>query len=354
MSEVTTVDPATGAAAGHLPRRRTSTAPSQVLGAVHAAQPAWAARPVEERAELVRAVGAQLRETGRRPRRADDRRDGQADRRGPRRGGEVGDRLRLLRRPRSRLPRPAPGRDRGPPGAAGWRTSRIGVVLAVMPWNFPYWQVLRFAAPTLLAGNTAILKHSPNVTGSALAIERVFRDAGLPENVFRSIVVAEADVPDGEPGADRGRPDRRGEPDRQRAGRSGRGCRGRPGHQEEPAGARRLRSVRRPGRRRPRRGGRRRGEEPVHQLGAELPGRQALRGARGGGRASSAGGSPPPWRGCAWAIRRRRRRRSDRWPGGPARRARAAGAGLRGGRRRPCSPAARRWRAPAPTSRRPC
>jgi succinate-semialdehyde dehydrogenase / glutarate-semialdehyde dehydrogenase len=72
----------------------------------------------------------------------------------------------------------------------------LGVVLAVMPWNFPFWQVLRFAAPTLLAGNTAILKHSPNVTGCALAIQQVFRDAGLPADVFRSIVVAEPDVPE--------------------------------------------------------------------------------------------------------------------------------------------------------------
>lgn len=72
----------------------------------------------------------------------------------------------------------------------------IGVVLAIMPWNFPFWQVLRFAAPTLMAGNTALLKHSPNVTGCALAIEQVFRDAGLPANVFRTLVIAEADVPD--------------------------------------------------------------------------------------------------------------------------------------------------------------
>ncbi|NNN16383.1 MAG: NAD-dependent succinate-semialdehyde dehydrogenase [Acidimicrobiaceae bacterium] len=72
----------------------------------------------------------------------------------------------------------------------------IGVVLAVMPWNFPYWQVLRFAAPTLLAGNTGILKHSPNVTGCALLLERVFIDAGLPANVFRTLLVSESEVPE--------------------------------------------------------------------------------------------------------------------------------------------------------------
>jgi succinate-semialdehyde dehydrogenase / glutarate-semialdehyde dehydrogenase len=71
----------------------------------------------------------------------------------------------------------------------------LGVVLAVMPWNFPYWQVMRFAAPALLAGNAALLKHSPNVTGCALAIEKVFGDAGLPAGVFRTLVIAEPDVP---------------------------------------------------------------------------------------------------------------------------------------------------------------
>ena len=71
----------------------------------------------------------------------------------------------------------------------------LGVVLAVMPWNFPYWQVMRFAAPALLAGNAALLKHSPNVTGCALAIEKVFGEAGLPAGVFRTLVIAEPDVP---------------------------------------------------------------------------------------------------------------------------------------------------------------
>ncbi len=70
----------------------------------------------------------------------------------------------------------------------------LGVILALMPWNFPYWQVFRFAAPALMAGNTAVLKHASNVSRCALKIEQIFHESGLPHGAFRTVLIPGAET----------------------------------------------------------------------------------------------------------------------------------------------------------------
>jgi succinate-semialdehyde dehydrogenase/glutarate-semialdehyde dehydrogenase len=84
-------------------------------------------------------------------------------------------------------------RDAGAPEA--WvRWDPLGPILAIMPWNFPFWQVFRFAAPALAAGNAVLLKHAPNVPGCALALEEIFRDAATPDGIFANLFVGESRV----------------------------------------------------------------------------------------------------------------------------------------------------------------
>ncbi len=75
------------------------------------------------------------------------------------------------------------------------RYEPIGAILAIMPWNFPFWQVLRFAAPAVMAGNVALLKHAPNVPQCALAIERIFHESGAPDGLFQALLIETDQVP---------------------------------------------------------------------------------------------------------------------------------------------------------------
>jgi len=170
-----------------------ATAPAEVdrrLDAAVAAQEDWRRLPIERRARVLQAVAAGLRageadcarlmtlEMGKPIREA---------------AAEVRKSARVCdfyadQSARFLAPRDIPTDD----PVSYVRYDPLGVLLGIMPWNFPFWQVFRFAAPALAAGNAAVLKHASNVPGCALAIERVFREAGLPEGLFTALLVSGA------------------------------------------------------------------------------------------------------------------------------------------------------------------
>jgi succinate-semialdehyde dehydrogenase/glutarate-semialdehyde dehydrogenase len=192
MSTLVTDNPATGEPLAEY-AAFTDAEVDAALGRAVEAQRQWASRPVAERAVVLRRVAVVLRE-------------------------EIGDLALLVTREMGKplaeawaeVEKCATACDYYAENAAAFLADEpvatsadrswisyepVGVVLAVMPWNFPLWQVLRFAAPALMAGNGALLKHAPNTTGCALAVQRIVTAAGAPEGLFGALVVPEADVP---------------------------------------------------------------------------------------------------------------------------------------------------------------
>jgi len=185
------VDPST-AEPGRRYEGHTQDEALAIARAARAAFPAWSATPFAERARLMRAAAAVLR------RRRDEFAELMC--------AEMG---KVLADGRAEVEKCAAGCDFYADHAERFLADEavdfgdlkakvvyrpLGTILAVMPWNFPFWQVFRFAAPTLMAGNTAVLKHASNVPGCALAIEEVFREAGFPADMFRTALVPSGTV----------------------------------------------------------------------------------------------------------------------------------------------------------------
>ena len=186
-----TTDPATGER-GRVFEGHTAAEALAIAGAVQARFASWRRVPIAERARLMKAAAAVLR--------------GRQDDFAALMTAEMG---KTLAEGRAEIEKCAFNCDHFADHAEAYLARRpvdlggpkafvtfnpLGVILAVMPWNFPFWQVFRFAAPTLMAGNTAVLKHASNVPGCALAIEGVFREAGFPEDVFRTLLIPSRDV----------------------------------------------------------------------------------------------------------------------------------------------------------------
>ena len=188
---LTSINPATGETVATYPALKLDEV-DKILGAAAAAQREWVQRPISERAIPMRKVAALLKE------RANDYAKLMAIEMGkPLKDGvaEVNKCALGCEHYAQHAAAYLAAREEKTDGAKSYvRFDPLGVVLAVMPWNFPFWQVFRFIAPNLMAGNGGVLKHASNVPQCALAIESVMRDAGFPKDLFRSLLMGSKDV----------------------------------------------------------------------------------------------------------------------------------------------------------------
>jgi succinate-semialdehyde dehydrogenase/glutarate-semialdehyde dehydrogenase len=159
----------------------------RIVGAAVQAQRAWARQPFAARAAPMRRVAAILKERAQELARLAALEMGKPLKDGV---GEVNKCAWVCEHNAEQAEKYLAPREETSDGSRAYvRFDPLGVVLAVMPWNFPYWQVFRFIAPHLMAGNGGILKHASNVPQCALAIERAMHDAGFPKELFRTVLV---------------------------------------------------------------------------------------------------------------------------------------------------------------------
>jgi len=178
------VDPANGERIADVPFE-SAAAVERKVAAAHEAYLEWRLKPVEERVRPLVAVGRLLRTRSEEYGLLMTREMGKPIRQAVAEAEKCAWVCDYYAEQAPRLLEPV---DAPTDGTASYWTYRpLGIVLGIMPWNFPFWQVIRFATPALTAGNAALLKHAPSVPGCATALEQLFRDAGYPEGLFANL-----------------------------------------------------------------------------------------------------------------------------------------------------------------------
>lgn len=185
----TSVNPATGLEFASYQELGTKEL-TQAIVATKKAQVAWRKVPMEERARLMRAAAAQLRAGAARFASLMAREMGKPVAQGRAEVEKCAWVCEYYAEHAAAFLADEPAPTDATRSYVAYRP--LGLVFAIMPWNYPFWQVFRFAAPALMGGNGALLKHAPNVPGCALAIEEVFRGAGFPEGIFRTLLISVA------------------------------------------------------------------------------------------------------------------------------------------------------------------
>ena len=186
MSTMQSLNPATGTVVAEYPTHSPEQA-AEIINDVNTAWQSWHRTSFEERAELMRKAADLLDE------RADELARLMANEMGKPLAQGIGEAKKCANVCRYYADNAAEFLADKPIATEAKKTKvsyqPLGVILTIMPWNFPFWQVFRQIAPSLMAGNTMVLKHASNVPGSALAIEQIMQDAGFPANTFRTLLV---------------------------------------------------------------------------------------------------------------------------------------------------------------------